>query len=110
MPSYTPEAPQFDECSIAPKAKHPVKVIRSHRHLLVSNVEGVDCVPLPLSQALHQNGAGKALQQQAGDGLKARNTYVALGLLGYDGTMKQHDWWCRFLKSDEGLQNDEIEH
>ena len=79
-----PKHPQVDERPIAPKADHPVKVMGSHHHLRASNVEGVDCVPSPLSQALHQNGAGKALQQQASDGLKARNTYVALGLLSHD--------------------------
>ena len=83
----------------------------SHHHLRASNVEGVDCVPSPLSQALHQNGAGKALQQQASDGLKARNTYVALSLLSHDlvpwsNTVGVAPTW----ESEQGLQNDEIEH
>ena len=58
-----PKHPHVNERPIAPKADHPMKVIRSRRHLPVNNVEGVDCVPSPLSQALHQNGVGKALQQ-----------------------------------------------
>ena len=57
MPNYMPDNSKVDKYPIAPKASYPVRVMRSNRHLPINNKEGVGSISLPLSQALHQNGA-----------------------------------------------------
>lgn len=59
--AHTRSTPKVDERPIAPKADHLVKVMGSHRHLSVSNVEGVDSFPPPFSHALLQNDIGRGL-------------------------------------------------
>ena len=58
-----------------------VEVVRSHRHLLLSNMNGMGGTP-PLNESLHQSGAHKSFQKEVNDGLKARLPNVGLGIEG----------------------------
>ena len=52
---------QIDDSPFEAKTGHAVKVERNHRHLPLSNMKGVDSIPPPFNEALHQDSAHKLL-------------------------------------------------
>ena len=61
---------QTDNGPFEAKASHAVEVIRSHCHLLLSNVIGVGSIPPPLNEALHQGITRRHLWKKTNDRLE----------------------------------------
>ena len=71
MPSWTPNTLSKQTMPLEAKASHAVEVIRSHCHLLLSNVIGVGSIPPPLNEALHQGITRRHLWKKTNDRFEA---------------------------------------
>ena len=70
---------QTDDGPFKAKVGHVVEVVRSHRHLLLSNLKGVGSIPPPLNEALHQGSTQRLLREKTNDRLEARLLDVGPG-------------------------------
>ena len=58
---HTRLALQINDYLIISKADHPMEVVGSHCHLLISNVKVMGSVPPPFCQRLHLNSTSMTL-------------------------------------------------